>query len=62
MQTPAGMALGTSAWQPIYFSMLAQLRDAPAAQKRGEGAPVRPIGLGRFSLQICAGSSLYPAH
>jgi hypothetical protein len=29
------MALGTSAWQPIYFSMLAQLRGAPVAQKLG---------------------------
>ena len=33
---PAALTLGTSASQPIYFSVLAQLRDVPAAQKRGK--------------------------
>jgi hypothetical protein len=37
-QTPAAMAFGTSAWQPIYLTMLAQQRDVPVAQS-GEGAP-----------------------
>ena len=39
----AAMALGTSAWQPIYFSMLAQLRGAPVAQKLGKHSKNSPV-------------------
>ena len=45
----SAMALGTSAWLPIYFSMLAQPLDVPVAQKRGKALQYTPVVLGRFS-------------
>jgi hypothetical protein len=53
-QTPAAMALGTSAWQPIYLGMLAQLRDVPVAQKRGRRSKNSPVVWSAFPLGICA--------